>query len=222
MLKTIAVSSMLLDHIASILMADDYTAVMILGRSVEVYTILRIIGRLAFPIYSFLLVEGFLHTHDRKRYGLRLFAFALISEIPWNLAHAGKYLYPGQNVFSTLFFAYLGLCCIEAYKDDLLRTAGILAALYAVTLLFRSDFGVAGFGFVLLLYFFRNRRLLQALCAGCFLPGTWAAGLAFIPISFYNGERGYIRSKFLQYTFYAVYPLHLLVLFLIRSQTSGY
>ena len=222
MLKTIAVFSMLLDHIASILLADDYTAVKIFGRSVEVYTILRIIGRLAFPIYSFLLVEGFLHTHDRKRYGLRLFAFALISEIPWNLAHAGTYRSPGQNVFFTLFFAYLGLCCIEAYKDDLFRTTGILAALYAVTLLFRSDFGVVGFGFVLLLYFFRNRRLLQALCAGCFLPGTWAPGLAFIPISFYNGKRGYIRSRFLQYAFYAVYPLHLLVLFLIRSQTFGY
>ena len=91
-------SGSVLKLIAIILMLIDHTGVMILynypattatlfsfgGVDYSWYRIFRDVGRAAFPIFCFLLVEGFLHTHDRKKYGLNLLLFACISEIPWN------------------------------------------------------------------------------------------------------------------------------------------
>lgn len=66
----------------------------------DVYRIMRGIGRIAFPIYCFLLVEGFYHTHDVKKYISRCFLFAVISEVPFDLAVHGVWFYPGHRMSS--------------------------------------------------------------------------------------------------------------------------
>ena len=227
-LKTIAVAAMLLDHIASTLLYDDMTVLFcFFGRMIGYYEIFRLIGRVAFPIYAFLLVEGFEHTGSRKRYALRLMLFALISEIPWNLEHTGSVFYAGQNVFFTLLLGYFGLCVTEKLNQDKgsMNKTPWLAQLFFLlflSVILRADFGASGFGFILLLYILRKHPVFRAVTGTCFLPSQWRSGMAFIPIAFYNGRRGFIKSRSLQWLFYAVYPLHLLILYFICAAMGGY
>ena len=183
---------------------------------------MNMVGRLAFPIYCFLLTEGFLHTGSRKKYGQNLLLFALISEIPWNLEHTGTLMYVKQNVFFTLFLGFLGLCCIEGLKEKPHQQLAALLSLAFTARVFKVDYGMAGFGFILLMYCFRNYRILQAVLGTSFLASRWTASLAFIPINLYNGKRGFIRGKVLKYAFYAAYPLHLFVIYLIKKNTVGF
>ena len=117
-LKIIAVITMLIDHIGAILlepyiMSQPTIPPALLG----VDMILRFIGRVAFPIFIFLLIEGFVHTHDRKKYGIHLFIFALLSEIPFNMALNGTWRAPFyQNVIFTLLLGYFAIWIYERYS----------------------------------------------------------------------------------------------------------
>ena len=223
MLKLIAVLTMAIDHTASIIVRYRnmplFTA---LGHTIDLYPTMRIIGRLSFPIYAFLLVEGFLHTSNTKKYARDLLIFALISEIPWDLAHVGRLLYSGQNVMFTLLLGLLGIWAIREYQDQFRKLALSLLGLLALSVVLGADYGCSGFGFILLMYLLREKKLYRAVVGSCFLANTWLAGLAFIPISMYNGKRGFIQGKALKYAFYAFYPLHLFILFAIRRMTIGY
>ena len=222
-LKCFALITMIIDHIASVLLRNRPVILMQTGLgTLTLYAVMRKIGRLAFPIYCFLLVEGFLHTRDRKKYGRNLLLFALISEIPWNLEHTGTVFYATQNVFFTLFLGFVGLCCMESFRDRPRVQLGSLLLLVLAALGMKADYGVGGFGLILLLYVLRDRKILQAVLGTCFESGGWAAGLAFIPINLYNGERGFIHGRILKYAFYAAYPLHILILYFIRKNTIGY
>ncbi len=222
-LKCIALITMIIDHIGAVLLKNSQIILLSTFRgTLTLYTLMRKIGRLAFPIYCFLLVEGFLHTRDRRKYGLSLFLFALISEIPWNLEHTGAVCYPAQNVFFTLFLGYAGLCCIDRFREMRWKQLCSLTILYMLAATMKADYGTAGFGFILLMYVLRNNKILQAVLGTCFESGGWAAGLAFIPINLYNGNRGFIRGKWMKYAFYAAYPLHILILYWIRKNTIGY
>ena len=110
-LKLIAVITMLIDHTGYVFYAFPafreplFTA---LGETVTIYFILRKIGRLAFPIYCFLIGEGLIHTRNPIKYLLRLLIFAILSEIPFNLMVSGQLLCPEhQNVFFTLLLGAL-------------------------------------------------------------------------------------------------------------------
>lgn len=226
-LKLLAVVSMLIDHTASVLLQKSPIVLLTIGRrSLKLYTAMRLIGRLAFPIFAFLLVEGFLHTRDRKKYGIRLLAFAVISEIPWDLEHAARlFRWSSQNVFFTLFVGYLGLCVVERLlksEEGRVKYTLALLALLVASVLLKSDYGCSGFGFVLTMYLLREQPLFQAVVGSCFLGSRWQAGIAFIPLNLYNGERGFIKGRILQILFYAVYPLHMLLLYYIRLRTIGY
>lgn len=219
-IKVIAVVTMLIDHLAAFcwreLPALHEVWFTIGPKHITPYFLLRAVGRLAFPLFAFLLVEGFLHTRSRVRYGRNLLLFAFLSEIPWNLIHSGTWHYPTQNVFFTLFLGFLGLCAIETYKEDWKRLLASLLGLLALTIVLRADYGCTGFGFILLLYVLRNNRILQAVIGCCILPGKWIPGLAFIPINLYNGKRGFVKGPVAKYLFYAFYPVHLLVLYFLR------
>ena len=180
---------------------------------------MRFVGRLAFPLFAFLLVEGFLHTRDRRRYALRLGIFALLSEVPFDLAFYGKFLYKDyQNVFVTLCLGVLGLCALERFRGKGWKQLLSLLGFYGVALLSHCDYGVKGYGFLILLYLLRERPISRAVLGSAFLSSEWKAGLAFVPIAFYNGERGFIRGRVLQYAFYLLYPLHLLFLYWLKGK----
>lgn len=226
-LKLLAVVSMLIDHTASVLLQKSPIVLLTIGRrSLKLYTAMRLIGRLAFPIFAFLLVEGFLHTRDRKKYGIRLLAFAVISEIPWDLEHAARlFRWSSQNVFFTLFVGYLGLCVVERLlksEEGRVKYTLALLALLVASVLLKADYGCSGFGFILTMYLLREQPLFQAVVGSCFLGSRWQAGFAFIPLNLYNGKRGFIKGRVLQVLFYAVYPLHMLLLYYIRLKTIGY
>ena len=218
-LKMIAVVTMTIDHLALFLLRyhAEFTEPLFLyhNKAVNWYVVMRCIGRLAFPLFAFLLVEGFLHTSNRRRYGYSLLICALVSEIPWALLHHGFHL-AGHNVLFTLLLGFLGLCAIERYQEDRWRQGVTLLLMFAFSLFFRADYGGAGFAFIILLYILRHQPVIQAVIGCCMLPLRWVAGLAFIPINMYNGCRGFIQGPVLKYAFYAFYPLHLLVIYLIQ------
>ena len=217
-LKLIAVIAMLIDHIAAFgpLAGEPVFLFSCFGRDFTLYFFLRAIGRAAFPIYCFLLTEGFLHTHDRKKYALNLLLFALLSEIPWDLIHYGKcFSLRSQNVYITLLLGYLGLCALERFKGEWLRLLLHLGVLFFGSILFQCDYGYAGYALILMLYLLRDRPAEKAVIGCGLLHCSYLAPIGFLPILLYNGKRGFIRSRPLKYAFYAFYPVHLLILFLL-------
>jgi hypothetical protein len=220
MLKLLAVVTMIIDHSASLISEDhDIIFSFLCFRDIYLYNVMRSIGRIAFPLFAFLLVEGFEHTRDRKKYGIRLFVFALLSEIPWDLEHTLKIFNPdSQNVFFTLFLGYLGICVLKRMEEkmdwkNILSLFGLLTASFVL----RADYSYIGFGFILILWLLRNLPVPRAVVGITFLNPPLKAGLAFLPIFLYNGKRGFITGKALQFLFYAIYPLHMLVLFALKK-----
>lgn len=214
-LKLLAVLTMLIDHTALIFAQEVGWMRMAVG-PVTVYYILRRVGRLAFPLFCFLLVEGFVHTRSRKKYATGLLAFALISEVPWNYMVSGRYFCPDmQNVYFTLFLGVL-LLCVLAWEAPDWKRGLCLAALYVLIRLLHADYGFMGVMLIGILYVLRERRLERILFAFPLLSGGIAALCAFVPINLYDGERGFIKGRAMKYAFYLFYPLHVTVLLLVK------
>lgn len=194
---------------------------------------LRAVGRVALPLYCFLLAEGYRHTRSLRRYALRLAVLAVLSEVPFNLVHFGAPLAAaGQNVLFTLLLALLAMCCCDALieRRPLAAAACVLLCCMAAMLL-RTDYAAYGVLLALSFYLFDGRPaartaafagllagyLLQLYAAGVptgFLLISPCALLALLPISRYDGRPG---SKRLRPLFYAAYPLGLALLYLVRA-----
>lgn len=233
-LKMIAVITMFVDHLG----ATVFERMLITQSGIVntfgpdgaylFYFILRCIGRMAFPIYCFLLVEGLKHTRSCAKYLMRLLVFAGISEIPFDLAFNRTFFEIGyNNVFFTLFFGLLTIWAIDMvlkkfeHTDKfffgrllsiLIFAAGALTAEYV----FFTDYGAAGVICIFLIYWFYNKPMLGMALAVIFLGifsdvSEFFALLMLIPISGYNGKRG----PKVKYFFYIFYPAHLLFLSLI-------
>lgn len=181
------------------------------------YMWLRIVGRLAFPIYCFLLVEGAVHTSNKKRYLGRLFLFALISEIPFDLVRTGRLISgDAQNVFFTLLIGLLAVFLLQSQINKA-YSAILTAALIFLAYGLNTDYSAYGVFVILLFYVFRQQLLAKA---AAFCGATVAlygglqnyAMLSLIPILCYNGKRG----PGMKYFFYVFYPAHLLVLYWLR------
>ena len=220
-LKMIAVITMLIDHIGYIMEAKSILLFTLFGRQVMLYAVMRFIGRLAFPIFSFLIVEGYHHTHSRIRYGITMLIFAILSEVPYDLFRSGVWFsMDHQNVFFTLLLGYLGICAYESLKNRWFLRVGAILILLLISYFFRADYSISGFCFIMLMYALRDRELLRDVSGIMILGSKWKAAIAFIPLAFYNGKRGFIRGP-VKYAFYLFYPLHLLTLYFIKIRYFG-
>lgn len=225
-LKWIAILSMLIDHATVALLEprlamEGYERI---GR-VDVFTLYQLgrsLGRWAFPIFCFLLVEGFFHTRSRTKMVRNLCIFALISEIPFDLLFSQTSFFPGyQNIFFTLLLGYLGLWVM--YQENwkvYYKILGLLV-LAGATYFIRSDYGLNGYLAILIygvIYPLKRIYRVPATMAAFYFEGWWAM-TAFIPIYLYNGKRGNLRLG--KYFFYIFYPAHLLILYLISYALYG-
>ena len=217
-LKLIAVISMMIDHTGATVFRTlmRHPTVLASGNGPfwqQVYQYSRDIGRIAFPIFCFLIVEGFLHTHNPRKYAGRLFLFALISEIPFDIALKGSWFYPDkQNVYFTLLFGLLVLMALSRFRSHPWASIPIIAAgMYAAYLL-QTDYSYKGVFLIVVLYVLRYTRLYQCIGGAAAVSWELPAPLAFIPVWLYNGSRG-LRMK---YFFYWFYPVHLMVLYMIN------
>ena len=214
-LKLWAMWSMLIDHAGAVLI-ENTSLYQITGfRMLAVAC--RLIGRISFPLICFLLIEGFCHTEYRRKYLMRMGCFALISEIPFDLAFFGKLDLQRQNVFFTLFTGILLLYALEKAEtlehSPLIRSfmmaAAILAGCAAATA-GRFDYSYMGILLIAALYLFRKDRKKQCIAGAVLSLYELTAALAFILVGKYNGEKG--DGRLPRNWFYIFYPLHLLVL----------
>lgn len=223
MLKIIAMVSMVIDHVGDMFFPELAWP--------------RMIGRLAMPIFSFCIAEGYIHTRNKNKYLLRMGIFALVSEVPFDLAFEGKVGLTHQNIMLTFFLAILALKLFDLIRGEEQedtgkysagRTAlGILAviAAAAAALIVKADYTVFAVIAVFLFYVFKDAGQLVRTGAGvAFLAGTrtvgyyCTTGLSLIPLLLYNGKKG----KGLKWLFYAFYPGHLLILYLFKLVWNGH
>ena len=188
------------------------------------YRTLRNIGRAAFPIYCFLIVEGLLHTRDKKKYALRLGIFALISELPYDLAVNTKQPWEKQNVYFTLFIGFLVIYALQKvseqsgfdreWKKAFIRLI-VLATGMTIAWMLKSDYSYKGVLVMAALYEMRQTKVIAQLLGFCVLSSNPFTAVGFGLPLLYHGKKGY-GGKVWQYFCYAFYPLHLLILYVIR------
>lgn len=230
MLKIIAIVLMVSDHV--------WATYMSFGNW------MTYIGRIAFPIFAFQIVEGFVHTSNFKKYATRLLIFALISEIPFNLFYSSRFFNPfHQNVMFTLLLGLLAIKVIDKMRKDKKGKTIALSIVWLILIAIASvlgfvDYGINGVLMILVFYLFRDfpfAWLLQlvgmVLINIVFFEGEMIpfelfgknfeiptqsfAVLSLIPIWCYGGKKGK-PNKIIQYGSYAFYPVHMLILYLIK------
>ncbi len=210
-LQLIAIFAMLCDHIACVLVDRSAYGALYQG--------MRVVGRISFPLFAFLLSEGFLHTGNLKRYLARVFLFACISEIPFDLAFHGTFFYAGsQNVLFTFCAALLVLAGVRRFWENLLVQAGIVIAGCLVCTFLQTDYGAFGIVAIVLFYYLRTWQkgvwvmVFYLLAAS---EGIECYAVLAVPfLAVYRGEK--VTAKLPAYFCYIFYPLHLFVLYGIR------
>ena len=237
-LKIIAMVTMLIDHIGATIVLQlvqrnpnnfDALGNVRMTGMVALYYALRGIGRLAFPIFIFLLLEGFQYTHNRFRYIGRLLLFAVVSEIPFDLAVnlSAKWILQGhfleftsQNVFFTLAIGMIVLTALEGLRtlqmDTILKIiliVGVSALGAALAYALHTDYGAIGVMAICTAYGFRDQKKELRMAAPCVVLSVLdmselCALVDACIVHFYNGKRG-LKLK---WVFYIFYPLHLLIL----------
>ena len=249
MLKLVAVFTMLPDHAASGIL-EYYLQYVPLNDDVwellyRINSDLRVIGRIAFPLFCFLLIHGFMHTHSRLKYVGNLLLFALLSELPFDFLFYDGIDFAHQNVFWTLLIGLLMIWALEAVNQTnikmILKCAAslpVIAAGIKMSMVLNTDYAWTGVLLILGLYLFRKKKGVQ-----CTIPfvvffiarvfrnvelGYYSFGIQVIRETFKLywsivisafmilrcNEKRYIRKG--KYFFYAFYPVHISILYLIR------
>ena len=214
-LKIIAMVFMLIDHFAYVMIERG---VGLAGDWYLIDRVMRGMGRIAFPIFCFLLVEGFIYTRNITKYMFRLGIFALISEIPYDLTFFGQIPYwEKQNVFFTLCLGVAVLYVIKYTNRNWEKAIYIVFGFLFAEML-KCDYGAFGVALIIWFYMLYDDKVWKLL-GGAFWNlysglGIQSYGVfAMIPIGFYNGKRG----KQMKYIFYFFYPVHLLLLYLYKK-----
>lgn len=208
-LKVIAIITMVIDHTGAVLFPHEIW--------------LRMIGRLSFPIFAFFIAEGFAHTKNILKYMLRMLFFAVITEPVFDYAFFGR-LYTGyQNVMFTFLAALAGLWLMKKVKEWFDgEFAGKIAGLVIIILaafaaqLLCTDYGAFGVMLVYIYYelrenFWEKHFLSVTVQLVCETGISRLSALSTVPLMMYNGKQG----RKMKYLFYAFYPVHLAVLYLI-------
>lgn len=215
-LKIIALVSMTIDHIGTAMFPD--------------VQILRIIGRLAFPIFAYMIAEGCKYTRNRKRYVTVIAVEALICQLVFFAVEKSLYM----NIFVTftlsIFLIFLADKALKSKKASYYVTVAVcLLLLYCACEIlpkklafndFDIDYGFFGVITPAVIYFAREEKQtkISVVALMCILLGLrygdiqYYSLLSVLPLLFYNGERGKLKLK---YFFYAYYPLHLAVIYLV-------
>lgn len=223
-LKWIAIITMTIDHVAASVMYHALSNDFIIHPEYKsVYFIMRLIGRIAFPIYIFLITEGCRYTRNIWKYLARLSVFALISEIPFDMANNDSFFFPkDQNVFFTLALSVAAIAIMKEVdkkteKPALRWVSYILltAAASVAAFFLHTDYSFVGVLAICAAWLFRKNRIVAMLVTCSILlissPSELFAFIAIWPIALYNGTKG---SKH-KYFFYFYYPAHLLIFGLI-------
>lgn len=231
-LHIVAMICMLLDHIWGIGLINN--------------DILTCIGRIAFPIFAFMLVEGYFKTSNLKKYIVRLFVFAILSEIPFNLMLGGRIFYPiSQNVLWTFLIGIGLIWLMEKVKDKNIFFRALMLILilflgFVLGMICMSDYHYAGIFTVFVFYFFREKKwfnlIFQVICLwyintqilGGFeyvlnifgkevhILRQSIAMISLVPIWLYNDKQGYY-NKYIKYLYYSFYPCHILIILAIKQ-----
>lgn len=223
-------SSFVLKIIACVCMFCDHFGDAVFGTT----TFLNFIGRISFPIFCFQIVQGYIHTHDVKKYITRLGLFALISQVPFMLFYHFVFGDFAINVIFTLLFGLLAILIYDKYHKFVGVCCGLLLA--TIAQICKFDYGFFGVFIIFIFYLFHNKKiylgiiyilsvfikyLIPPIQKGIpiyylFSINTYSLLMYFtcfaiIPILFYNGQKG----KDAKYLFYIFYPVHLLILAMI-------
>ena len=194
----------------------------------------RCIGRIAFPLYCFLLAQGFIHTRSLRSYGRRLLLFALLSEIPFDLLIFGQLSsIMEQNVLFSLLFGLMALTAAKAYREKPFSACLIIVSLCMAAMVSRVSFGWLSIALCLCAFYTQGNRLLllfsYAISLLTYTLSLYLSGVtqswvlvsfcslsALLPLLFYSGRCG-PRHPVLTFAFYASYPLHMLALIALRT-----
>ena len=229
-------SAFILKIIALVTMTCDHISYLIFGH----FSPLNYIGRIAFPIFAFQISEGYIHTKNLKNYLLRLFLFALISQVPFMLflsIFSSKF---SLNIFFTLFLGLVSITIYDKlnkveysnkYVHYLYNLLGILCAIFIsfIAEITHCDYGYFGIAIIFVFFLFKKNKPLMnlafILCTIIFyfknllispLYNTYLLIIVFTLVSLlfinlYNNKKG----KDTKYILYLFYPIHLLIIYLL-------
>lgn len=245
-LKLVALFSMLLDHLAkAVLFTGALSGVLGVSGDLHLRTMMMAVGRLAFPIFAWFTAEGCKKTKAPKKYLLRMLIFAILSEIPFRLCFYGRITgFITGNVIFTFLFSALAIFASQWLREKKLPygLAVLIPSLIAMAAcwMIYTDYNAWGCALVLLLYYMPNEKgrllglgawitLFQLIWKGSNGGSlTWISGndynlllqwmvemLAVLFLAAYNGEKG-SDKPWAKWLFYWFYPIHLLLLYLIR------
>lgn len=223
-------TSFMLRLLALLSMLADHTGLALFPR----VGVFRCVGRLAFPLYCFLLVQGYIHTRDVRAYAQRLLLLAILSEIPFDLLIFGRAAcMVEQNVLFSLLLGLAAVWVVDRFESEPAKAALGTLLVFMLSMLARVSYGWLGVALCLWFYKLRLSRVRQALCIlpieGVYclslaLSGveqSWVlvslcAMLSAVPVLLYNGRPG-LRNRLISILFYAAYPLHIVALLIARA-----
>lgn len=205
-LKILALVTMIIDHIGAIFYPD--------------LIFLRIIGRVTFVLYAFMLVEGVYHTNNIHKYIKKIFIWALLSEVPFDIAFYGTPFYFGhQNIYFTLLISILGIYSLQRIKSFFYS---IIVVQVVIGVSYFLNFDYSWYGTTMIMSFYLLRKMctfkfifietISTIATFNILGVQIFAFLGFIPILIYNGKQG----KKIGSIYYSYYAIHLLIFTLIK------